>query len=469
MGGKGGGGSAPSPDPQIGQAALEQAQLGRDYLAFAKDSYADSMLRQQDMDALTKRVVEQQMGIADSQLGISQKQAALAEEAARQQMGIVGRQAELAEQVTGKQLAMSDKQLEIANQQQQWATADRNRYENVFLPIEDQFIDEATNYASPERQAQAAAEARADVQRSADVARAQSQRQMASMGVNPNSGRFAGVDRAAEIETALATAGAQNQARTQVRDKGLALKADVANMGRGLPAQSAQATSLGLGAGQASAGTAGAAVGTSGAAVGSLQGLGAGYSPAVGSLSAAGSSLGSALGAMGASNANFLNSQGIMGQGYGMAMQGVGSQANILNQQYQNQLNAWSANQQASAQNSAGIFGAVGTGLGLAFSSKKLKENRKPAKDGLKAVNSMPIEEYKYKKGVADEGEHVGPMAEDFQKATGKGDGTTIALQDAIGVTMKAVQELDEKVENMAASMPGLGGRKKPVENRRAA
>lgn len=472
MGGKGGGSSAPSPDPQIGQAALMNAELGFEYLDFAKLAYDDYMLRQGDMDALTKAVTEQQMQIAAEQLGISREQFDLTKQATQQQMGIAERQQNLAEQVSGKQMELSDEQLAIARQQRDWATQDRQRYEDVFLPIEDEFIKEATEYASPERQAQAAAEARADVQRSANVARQQTQRQMASMGVNPNSGRFQGIDRASELETALAAAGAQNNARTQVRDKGLALKADVANMGRGLPAQSAQATALGLGAGQASGASAGAAVGTLGAGAGILQGVGASYSPAVSSLSAAGSTLGAALGAQGMGNASFLQGQSIMGAGYGSAMQGVSNQANILNQQYQNQLNAWSAQQQANAANSAGFFGAIGTGLGLAFgSSKKLKRDRKPTKKGLEAVKKMPIDDYRYKEGVQDGGriEHTGPMAEDFKKATGRGDGTTIPIQDAIGVTMKAVQELDDKVEKMASKMPGLGSDNQNTRKRRAA
>lgn len=448
--GKGGGGSAPKPDPQIGQAALENAALGREYLDFAKIQHGDAMIRQGGLDKLTEEVIRQDMGISAKQLGLSERQLALAEQTAAFQMEIARKQQALAEKAAEKQFAMSDKQLEIATQQQEWAVADRDRYENVFLPVEDEFIDRATSYDSEERQAEVAAEARADVQRQADVGRQQTQRQMSAMGLNPNSGRFAGIDRAAEMEAALAGAGAANMARNQVRDKGLALKADVANMGRGLPAQSAQAASIGLGAGQASVGSAGAAVGTIGAASGALNGIGAGYGQASGTLGAASATLGSALGAAGMANQNFFNSQGIMGAGFNQAMQGVSNQANILNQQYNSQLNAWSMQQQADAANSAGIFGAIGTGIGLAFSSKDFKEDRKPAKGALDKINKLQIDNYKYKEGIADEGKHVGPMAEDFQRVTGVGDGKTIAHQDSIGLTMKAVQELDEKVDKIS-------------------
>ena len=37
--------------------------------------------------------------------------------------------------------------------------------------------------------------------------------------------------------------------------------------------------------------------------------------------------------------------------------------------------------------------------------------------------------------------------------ATGKGDGTSIPIVDAIGVTMKAVQELDQKVEKLGRGL----------------
>ncbi|MEY9435593.1 hypothetical protein ABIF14_002684 [Bradyrhizobium elkanii] len=374
----GGGGSAPSPDPQIGTAAIMQAQTGQDMLDFAKQQFEIGNNRQADMDALSRKLIDQQYGISE--------------------------------------------------QQQKWAQSDRERYESVYKPVEDKFIAEAKNYATPEKQAQAAAEARADVMNSAAAARGQQQRQMTSMGVNPNSGRFAGVDRATNTATALGAAGAQNAARTQVRDKGLALMADVANMGRGLPAQSAQATSLGLGAGQAAMGTAGAA------------------------------------------NQNFYNNVGVMNTGYGGAMKGYAGQGSTLNTLYGNQINAWSAQQQANAASSAGLFGGigslVGTGIGAFMSSKDVKFNKTKIAGALDAVRSMPVEAWTYKEGAGDEGEHIGPYAEDFQKATGLGDGKSINPIDAIGLGLKAVQELSEKVDKLAdkKAAPKAKPRRRAVE-----
>ncbi len=358
--------SAPSPDPQIGAAALKQAQTGEAWLGFAKESFKVSTQRQKELDALTKKVVNQQFGISKDQAA--------------------------------------------------WAKLDRARYDNVFKPVENKFIKEATEYGSAANQAKAAAEAKADVQTSAAEARQTAERQAASLGISPTSGRFAGISRAGELGTALARAGAGNNARTATRDKGLALKADVANLGRGLPAQSAQATSLSLTAGNSATGNANAA------------------------------------------NGQFLASTGIMGNGFAGAQQGYAGQASTLNQQYGIQSNNWQAQMNADAQGVAGIGSAIGGMAGLIFSDEEVKHDKEPIPDGeaLDAVNNMPVEAWTYDEGVADEGRHVGTYAQDFQRETGKGDGRTIPAQDAIGISMKAIQDLDKKVDKIAIAI-GLG------------
>ncbi|HEY8354290.1 MAG TPA: tail fiber domain-containing protein [Methylophilaceae bacterium] len=364
------GGKAPKPDPNIGKAALENAELGREWLSFAREQFDIANERQAELDELTKLIGQQQ--------------------------------------------------IEMSDRQMRWSEEDRQRYQDLFQPLEDRFVEEASTWDSPERQAQRAAEAKADVLQNAAAQRAASQRQAASMGVNPASGRFQGLDRASELQTALAAAGAQNQARDQVRKEGMAMRADAVNVGRGLPAQSAQAASLGLAAGN--------------------------------------SALAGAQGAHGA----FMGNTQIMGQGFQGAMYGNTSMANILNQQYQNQLQAWAANKQATASGIGGIAGAIGQGIGayLGYSSSKAKKtDKKPVKGALQAIKGLPVESWKYKpeaQGKAppgvippDDKRHIGPYAEDFKKQTGLGDGKTIPLQDAIGITMKAIQELDEKLERL--------------------
>lgn len=272
---KGGGGSAPSPDPAIGQAALKEAQLGEEWLKFAGEQFKSSEARQIEQDKIANEVTQNQ--------------------------------------------------LEASKQAQGWATADRNRYETVFQPLQDEFIDTAKNWDSAERQDKLSAEAKADVMNNASLARQSSERNMAAMGVDPTSGRFAGIARSGEMGTALAAAGAENNSRNQVRKEGVAMRADAVNMGNGLAVN--PATSLGLSSSTGSA----------------------------------------ALGSTSGNNAQAAGNAGIMGQGFQGAMNGYGQQAGILNQQYGNQLNAWNAQQQASAQSSSGLWGGIGSvaGMGL--------------------------------------------------------------------------------------------------------
>ncbi len=363
-----GGSSAPAPDPNIGVAALKQAETGEQWLGFAKDAFAQSQDRQKELDALTDQVTKLQLGLGQDQAD--------------------------------------------------WSRADRKRYEEVYRPVEDQFISEATNYGSEERQAQAAAEARSDVQMGAANARAATERNNAAMGIDPRSGRAGGIQSQTDMGIALAEAGAANNARTMVRDKGLALKADVANMGRGATATAAQ-------------GAAGS-VGASGTALSGAQ----------------------------ATNAQAMAASQVMSQGFGGAMQGYQGMGSTLNTQYGLQLDGWKTEQEMKAQNMAGIGKAFGAVLGaLPFKSdENLKEDKEPIEEGaaLDAVENMRVESWKYKPGIADEGEHIGTYAQDFQRETGKGDGRSIAPQDAIGITMGAIKDLNAKVDKLATVI-GLG------------
>lgn len=266
-----------------------------------------------------------------------------------------------------------------------WATQDRARYINTFQPIENQLIRDANNYDSPQRKQLEANRAAADVRQQTTVAEGAMNRQLASMGVNPNSKRFVSDKRRSVISTALGAAGARNMARRQVDATADTMRANVVNLGKGL---------------------------------------------AVNPLS------------------SIQTSNNAMSTGGNAAMSGYQQQGSLLNTQYQNQLQAWQSNQSALGS----IGGAAGqlAGAFLFGSSKKLKENITDV-DALGAVRKMPVKGWKYKDGVADGGKHVGPIAEDFQKATGVGDGKTIDMISAIGVTMGAVQQLADKVDALGA------------------
>lgn len=430
----GGGGSpaAPKPDPAIASSAARQAQLGEDWLKFSKEAFTVSQERQAALDELVKSTSAEQIRLANEQAGTQKT-------------------------LTAKQLEVADQQLASGAWQDSIARADRERYESVYRPVEDQFIKEASAYGSEENQAAAAATGMADVRQAAQVSRDAAARQAAAVGINPLSGRYAGIERAGELGESLAVAGAANNARTMVRDKGLSLKADVANLGRGVSAQALQAAQGAVGTQNSASGNINSAINQSGA-------------------SAAGQSNALATGLAGAFNANsqFLGSTGIVGAGFQGASQGYGQQAGTLQGLYNNDLSAYNAARQEDSNNFGAIMGAVGTGAGLLLSDEELKEGKAPIPEGeaLEAVKNMPVESWRYKDGVADEGEHIGTYAQDFQEQTGKGDGRTIPIGDAIGLVMKATQDLDQKVDKIAKAV-GLGAspkaKAKPAARRAAA
>lgn len=144
-------------------------------------------------------------------------------------------------------------------------------------------------------------------------------------------------------------------------------------------------------------------------------------------------------------------SNGAVAQGSAQAMQGYNQAGNLLNQQFSQQMQK--AQMEQMGQNA--LMGGLGSLAGMAImSSRDYKEDKAPPERSLlDAVRDMPVEDWKYKDGIADEGQHTGPYAEDFQAATGLGDGRSIPVADAIGVTMGAVQELDKKVQGLIRAL----------------
>lgn len=141
-------------------------------------------------------------------------------------------------------------------------------------------------------------------------------------------------------------------------------------------------------------------------------------------------------------------SNGALQAGGSAAMTGYGQQGSLLNTQYNQQLQSWQANQNSMSS----MMGGLGTVAGIMLSDQNAKTDKKPLPEGeaLGAIRKMPVEKWRYKPGRGDGGEHVGTYAQDFTKATGQGDGKTIDMISAIGVTMGAIRDLDKKVDKMA-------------------
>lgn len=220
----------------------------------------------------------------------------------------------------GKDSAIISKVVDAAlarqAQNDEAALSDRQRYEEVYQPLEDKLVKEAEDYSSPERMEQKAGEASAEVAQQFDAQRRAAAQNLEAYGVDPTSTRYAALDMGSRVQQAAAQAGAANNAREQTEAMGRAMRSEAINVGRGYPGQIA--------------GTYGTALQSGNAAVNSAIG---------------GTASGAAT--MGTGN-QWVNS----------GNQGLNTWGNTLNMGYNNQLAQFNANQQASS-GLGGLFGSV--------------------------------------------------------------------------------------------------------------
>lgn len=164
--------------------------------------------------------------------------------------------ANIAAQVSREQLAWAKEQyaqdkaqtqqyldvmMNTMNREADAAAADRQRYQQVFQPIEDQLIQDANTAGSVQKQEEAAGRAAADVTGAFEAQRKGALQQLESYGIDPSMARAGALDRAVRTAEGAATAGAANQARIEQENIGRALRGEAVNIGKGYPGQIAQA------------------------------------------------------------------------------------------------------------------------------------------------------------------------------------------------------------------------------------
>ena len=274
------------------EAARIQGKLGRDQLAFAKDQYERSA-----------PILE----------GIAQNQ--------------------------------------IDAQSQQMAQA-KDYYDyrvNTFRPLEKSIVADAQNFNTEAYRDQIAGQAAADAGRAFGISQQQNQRAMASMGVNPNSGRFAAQQNATGLQQAAMRANAMTGARNQATQTGYARQLDAAGLGRGLAG-----ASLGAYGGASSAGA---------MAGQNVQSASQNY--------------------MG----NMAIGSGTIAAGQNMQIQGLSS---VLN----NQTNAYVNSNDSFLGDLGGALGGAAS-IYTAFSDRRLKENIELV--GVDEVTDLNLYEFNYK------------------------------------------------------------------------
>lgn len=195
-----------------------------------------------------------------SSIAQSNKEAAqIAQQTAREQMAfqrqVYNESKPQQERLYDLASRVANQQMEISNQNQQHANQQWDYYDRTYKPLEQRMVKEAETYDSKARQEQQAGQATADVRSQMANVNAQQNRAMLGMGVNPNSGRFAGLSKSQSIQTGASVAGAATGARNAVVDKGIGLRAGAAGFGRNMPNTAAQAYGLATGAGSAAVGS----------------------------------------------------------------------------------------------------------------------------------------------------------------------------------------------------------------------
>lgn len=301
--------------------------------------------------------------------------------------------------------AVSDAQL-LAMQKQTALTDDLTGYNKAtFRPLEQGIVADAQTFDSPEREAANVAKATSGVQSEFDNTEAQQRRQLARQGVQPGSAKALMLSQGLATTKASALAGAAYKARTDTETLGYARKMDAASLGRGLSSAQATSAGLALNAGNSSVGNAQVPLAVTQGGVSQMQ---SGYGQAMGANSSAASIYGNIGSLQNQANANET--------AYMKAMMDVGTSA----------------------------YGAY-------QSDKNVKTDRKKfsGKLALSMIKRMPVESWKYKPGVADGGHHIGPMAQDVQKAAGDNVAPGGKMIDAIslhGLSLAAVQELDKRL-----------------------
>lgn len=168
------------------------------------------------------------------------------------------------EEARARANAVSDQQMASSKLQDQLTQESAAHYRSTFKPIESYIANDAMNYDTPERREAAAGQAQADVGTQADIARSTTMNDLAARGVDPSSGAAAMALARGGIMEAASKAAAGNQARTQVETIGAARRADAANLGRGIASAQGTTASLALTAGNSSVGNSQTALNTNG-------------------------------------------------------------------------------------------------------------------------------------------------------------------------------------------------------------
>jgi len=174
---------------------------------------------------------------AEIMAGLGEQQLAFAKDQYNENKGFL-------QDIATKQSAMMDQQMAQGKDYYDYL-------KNTYRPLEQSIVKDAENFNTDAYRNTLATKAAADAGLAFNRTRQANERAMASMGVNPNSGRFAGLAGQSALQQAAGRAGAMTGARQTAEQMGYARKRDAAGLGRNLAGASTAAYGGAVGAGNA--------------------------------------------------------------------------------------------------------------------------------------------------------------------------------------------------------------------------
>lgn len=137
--------------------------------------------------------------------------------------------------------SIAEKQGQMMDQQMEQGKEYYDYLKDTYRPVEKGIVADALAFDTDAYRNQLATKAAADAGLAFNQTRKANERAMASMGVNPNSGKFQGMGSQSALMQSANRAGAMTGARERAQHTGYARKLDAAGLGRNLSGASTAA------------------------------------------------------------------------------------------------------------------------------------------------------------------------------------------------------------------------------------
>lgn len=135
---------------------------------------------------------------------------------------------------------------QVSQQMQGLSQSMISQYNNLFAPENKLLVQDANSYDSPARVAADMGMAGATAAQAGDAAEKNSVAQLQQYGIDPSSGRYAGLINADNVQNAANVAGEENKQRVADTQMGQTLRAEAVQTGAQLPSSIANAENTGI-------------------------------------------------------------------------------------------------------------------------------------------------------------------------------------------------------------------------------